>query len=63
MATEEYMTSQTYSATIGGTVYNVTANLGTIPGQLGWANVKARHGREPMACGGARFAGCSDNFS
>ncbi len=41
MATEEYMTSQTYSATIGGVVYNVTANLGTLPGVTGWFNVKS----------------------
>ena len=35
------MTSQTYSATIGGVVYNVTANLGTLPGVTGWFNVKS----------------------
>lgn len=41
MATTEYMTSQTYSATVGGVVYNVTANLGVQPGQLGWFSVKS----------------------
>ncbi len=35
------MTTQTYSATIGGVVYNVTANLGTLPGTTGWFNVKS----------------------
>lgn len=41
MATEEYMTSQTYSATIGGAVYNVTTGLtGYVASPSGWYNVK-----------------------
>jgi hypothetical protein len=37
MATTEYMTTQTYSATIGGVVYNVTAALG---GQMDYSTDK-----------------------
>lgn len=37
MATQEYMTSQVYSATIGGVVYNVTANVG---GQMDYSTDK-----------------------
>jgi parallel beta-helix repeat protein len=41
MATEEYMTTQTYSATIGGVVYNVTASLGGIANTTGMFVVTA----------------------
>lgn len=41
MATEEYMTSQTYSASIGSTVYNVTVSVGgLVPTPTEWYNVR-----------------------
>jgi len=43
MADREYMTSQSYDATLGGIAYNVTVNLSAVPTALpsGWFNVKA----------------------
>jgi len=41
MADREYLTSQTYSATIGGTVYNVSMAMSGTATPTGWYNVTA----------------------
>ena len=51
MATTEYMTSQTYSATIGGVVYNVSASLGAVASAAWPAATAAADDTSPTVLG------------